>query len=548
MLHIPEGLAAALAAADEAYLVGLCNKGTVNRAKKDLAALTPPQAKAEGEAVEVRMGDVTCRIQAPLGESRCSCPSSGICRHRIAAILWLQQQETPPSSEAAAPEKPDFAGLLAYPAEKLARQLGRRRLSAALFRWKSGQQPQITETSVVTVEMPWLPATVRLLEPLEHSTCSCHSKTFCLHKAEALLFWQLGRGAADPMVLEETAAPAETLDLERIRGVCQGVRQTLAGHLATGLSRLSPSACETVERMAALCHAAGLPDLERALRRLHGTYAAYFARSAACRDTELLFRLSRVFRLAAALEQAGEETVRTLAGAFREDYAPGGDLKLYLLGLRDYSGRGGYEGTLYYFWEREARRFYTFSDLRPTFYEETSARRKPAAVPWGLPCPLRQVWGCGLDLTGARANREGGLSSTQQCSAVLLGRRAPGQVFSEEDVCTDFSRLLAERSDPHAPEISRLAVVRPAACRVQDYDPVRQEFSMALVDGEGRDLWLTVRYRKEEAGVVDALEALARRLKEAEDLRPVFFGTVYREGDRLKLYPIEYFSQWEERP
>ena len=33
---LPQSLAAALAAADEAYLIGLSNKGTVNRAKKDL--------------------------------------------------------------------------------------------------------------------------------------------------------------------------------------------------------------------------------------------------------------------------------------------------------------------------------------------------------------------------------------------------------------------------------------------------------------------------------------------------------------------------------
>ena len=45
----------------------------------------------------------------------------------------------------------------------------RARLSAALFRHQSGGGPEIAETSVVTVDMPWLPASVRLLEPLEKS-------------------------------------------------------------------------------------------------------------------------------------------------------------------------------------------------------------------------------------------------------------------------------------------------------------------------------------------------------------------------------------------
>ena len=79
-MHLPEPLAAALAAADENYLIGLCNKGTVNRAKKDLAALDSPEVQETEDGVEVRVGDALCLIKAPLGESRCSCPSSGICR------------------------------------------------------------------------------------------------------------------------------------------------------------------------------------------------------------------------------------------------------------------------------------------------------------------------------------------------------------------------------------------------------------------------------------------------------------------------------------
>lgn len=546
-MNIPAPLAAALAAADEAYLIGLSNKGTVNRAKKDLASLSAPDVQVEGEGVSVKIGDAVCQIQAPLGESRCTCPSSGMCRHRITAILWLQQQAGPSPADDAPPPAPAFQQLRDYPPEKLAKQLGAKRLSSILFRYRSGAGPVITESSVVTVELPWLPATVRLLEPLEHSTCTCHSKAFCLHKAEALLFWQLSQGIVQPELLEAVGAAESPVDLDKLRGVCQAVCQTLAAQMATGLSRLPPGVCETVERMASLCHTAKLPDLERALRALHGEYAAYFARSATYRDTALLERLSKAFRLAAALETADEPAVRSLAGVFREDYELAGPLKLYLMGLRDVAGRGGYAGTIYYFWERTAHKFYTFSDVRPVFYEG-SARRKPSAAPWGLPCTLRQAWNCGLDLTSAKATRAGGLSSTEQCSAVLLERQNPGRVFPAELLYTDFSRLLDEKSTPHTPEIRRLALICPHSCRIQAYDRVQQAFSLQLLDGAGRDLWLEVHYRKEEKKVVDMLEQLVRRLQRTPDLRPVFFAVVYREDDRLKCYPIEYFTDWEARP
>ena len=78
-MKLPESLAAALTAADEAYLIALCNKGTYNRAKNVLAALaSPPQAECTPDGVQVQLGQVTCLIRAPLGDSRCSCPSSAV--------------------------------------------------------------------------------------------------------------------------------------------------------------------------------------------------------------------------------------------------------------------------------------------------------------------------------------------------------------------------------------------------------------------------------------------------------------------------------------
>ena len=546
-MDLPEALSAALAAADENYLIGLCNRGTVNRARKDLDALADPEAVPGNGGVTVRLGDVSCFITSPLGESRCSCPSSAVCRHRITAILWLKQRLDAGPADPSSPPKPEFQELRAYPPEKLAKQLGGKRLSAALFRHQSGGGPEITETSVVTVDMPWLPACVRLLEPLEHSSCTCHSKAFCPHKAEALLYWQLKEGITDPALLQAQSAGTD-LDLEAVRGVCRAVRETLAAQMATGLSRMPPVVCETVERMAALCHTAKLPELERALRGLHGEYAAYFARSATYRDAALLHRISAAFRLAGALEAADEETVSAMAGTFRDDYLPVGGLKLYLLGMREFSGRSGYAGTIYYFWERNANQFYTFTHVRPTFYEKETSRRFSAAVPWGLPCPLHQVWNFSLDLTGAKATRTGNLSASEQCQATLQERHNPGSVYPEEQIYTDFGLLFEQRGAPHTPERERLAVIRPRRCESQPYDTVQQLFTMRLLDGRGRDLWLEVHYKREEAKVVERLEQLADSLNRKPLLSPVFFGIVYREGDRLKLYPIECFTEWGEDP
>ena len=538
-MQLPEKLAAALAAADDAYLIGLSNKGTLNRAKKDRDALVNPATEPEGDGIRVRMGEHTCLIRAPLGESTCSCPSSSMCRHRLAAALLLKEYAAD-----AQPPAQEFEELKRFPADRLARVLGGKRLAAALFRFENRSGPAIRESSVIEVDMPWHPATVRLLEPLEHSVCTCHRKNLCVHKAEALLHWQLYKKITTAKMLR--AYPTEQeLDLEVVREVCGSVRENLTAQLTTGLSRMDPGVCETVERLAALCHTAGLPDLERELRSLQGEYAAYFARSATFRDWALLERLSGVFRLAAALEKADAETASRLAGDFRDAYAHVGNLRLYLLGLREFSGRSGYAGTIYYFWDRDGEAFYTFNHVRPTFYEGARNKHPGAPSPWGLPCTLRQAWNCSLELTGAKANRAGNLSATEQCCATLLERSKPGNVIPRDRIHRDFSRLFTACSGPHLNEVQRLALVQPRECISVDYDRVRQVFSMQLLDDEGRDLWLEVTYKKQEAAVVDMLERLRAAVKADPLLRPVFFGIVYRDNDRLKLYPIEYFTDWE---
>ncbi len=531
-MNIPNDLRTALAAADDAYLTGLSNKGTVNRAKKDLEKLTPT-AEAAGELVVVTVGSETVMLTSPLGKSMCSCPSTSMCRHRVGAMLWLRDQVGTAESK-----KPEFESLKSYPTEKLVRQLGQKRVAGILFRHRSGSGPWIDESSLVRVELPWHPAVARLLEPIEDSTCSCRSRGFCNHRAEALLYWQLQKGIIKPEALEpevEEAGP----DPERTRGVCSAVCQVLSEQLTTGLSRLPAEVQDTVERMASLSHTAQLPELERALRSLHGEYAAYFSRSATFRENALLERMSRAYRLAAAMEQADGPELRRLAGVFREEYSRTGDLKLYLLGLREYVGRSGYGGTIYYFFERDTHEFYTFRDLRPNYYENT--RRRQDAAPWGMPCTLRKAWNCALDLKGPKVNDSNNLSASQDTEAVYLGSAKPWLVVPEDVVFQDFADLV-ERSAVNKREIERLVVLKPQRMELRQFDAVEQVFSMDLFDEKGRDIRLEVRYSEQEKDVIRMLEALQRQ---DPGCPPVFFGLLYREGALLKCYPIEYFTDWE---
>ena len=102
-------------------------------------------------------------------------------------------------------------------------------------------------------------------------------------------------------------------------------------------------------------------------------------------------------------------------------------------------------------------------------------------------------------------------------------------------------------TDPKNREIDRLVVIKPEKVELRQFDAVQQIFSMSLFDEQGRDIRLEVRYSAQEEGVVRMLEDLSRRIRRGSK-PPVFFGTVYREDDLIKFYPIEFFTDWEVSP
>ena len=546
VLVLPETLRTVLAQASEDYLVGLCNKGTVNRAKKDLSSITPT-AQVEGDAVQLSLGDVECTIRAPLGESGCTCPAQGMCRHRVAAILWLKTQlAAEPDQPEAPPPEIDLSPLLDVPVNQIRKAMGAKAYHALVFRLGRDSLPLISESSFVQVVLP--EATVKLLVPLEHSSCTCRSRELCRHKAAALLCYQLHKGRCTLESLADTKETASTSrwDREQVSAAALAVRELAAGIFDTGLSRLSPGAPDSAQRLAALCHTANLPRLESGLRALSTLLERALNRSAAFRTEDLLLRLADLSHLAQQLESEDAD-LSALAGSFRDEYLPCPPLELSLLGERQFHADSGYAGTVYYFWELNQRRWYTYTVARPTFYEGRRQRR-PASrnpAPWGLlDCLMDQLYNLLLTLEKGKATTDGRLSSSESSRGVLGANRKPWEVFPPELCWEDFAEMF-QYLEPHlleGTETERVVLLKPAAYKTQAFDRTNQLFQMLLADRKGRTIPLEVRYRAEESALVQTLEVLAKNIEKHPG--GAFLALARLSGENLSLYPIEYYSDW----
>lgn len=671
-----EQLRAALRQVDDDYLTGLSNKGILKRSYKDLEGETPAYVW-QGETAEVTLKSETCVIKNPLGESSCSCPSSGICRHVVTAILWLksqidqgeggnqQSQEDPENqqdrgnqegqehpegqesrgdqegqgvsdSRAAgvsqeaegnqtasdscvrvpvkeetgtlAGEKPGekTAALreefLSVPLDRLKRICGSRRFQTLLSHAKSGELPELVETSIVTAAIPWEQVTVRLLSPLEHSTCTCHSKELCAHKAQALMIYQLKHGKISLKDLEDTEGAEIVIDMQQAKEAAMKVREHILEQLEMGLSRQSPEVEESLERLAIICHRAKLSDFENRLREIASEYRLYFKRSAAFLSQELLGRLLSLYALTGrvlGVETSGELAV--FAGNFRSDYEPVGRLKLMGMGARSFSSKTGYEGEIYYFLETVQKKWYTWTNARPIFYEGVRRRSSfftdRAEAPWGLPCNRELLPELEFELSNAKAAFGERLSVSQDTRGVILGKRNLDATEIQELIYEDYEELLKdyfglqqnhslvtgegfedyngqEDSDMGDDSVGndfggrssaddstgngsesrsfggrrreKLALVQAYGWEQPIFDSVSQRFSWGMHDRKGRTIFVSLRYTEKEKLIIDMLERLEQRLKNKEGKSLIFFGAAYLEEGRLCLYPIEFFRRTQE--
>ena len=676
-----EQLRIALQQADDDYLVGLSNKGIWKRAYKDLEGETPSLAW-QGEDAQVTLDSETCVIKKPLGESTCSCPSSGICRHVVTAILWLKGQmgednqkeqggevsvnnedtqenqnlqmslgnsavqgpptvedslsvQGPPTVEdsltvqgtstaqgsqsgtqtqkLSEPSTRESAvgrssvpreEFLTVPIDRLKRACGNRRYQTFLGRIKTGELPEFTETSIVTVTIPWEQTTVRILSPLEHSTCTCHSKELCGHKAQALLLYQLKHGKIHLKDLEVLEAEESSIDMELAKEAAGRVREHILAQFEMGLSRQSLEVEESLERLAIICHRAQLANFETRLREAASDYRLYFQRSAAFRVEELFRKLLALHELAGRVLKAETPAgLSALAGSFRSDYELVGRLQLMGMGARSFSSKTGYEGEIYYFLETRQKKWYTWTDARPVFYEDT--RRRPgsaagqAPAPWGLTCSREQMSEMEFELKDAKAAAGERLSSSQDTKSEIMGPRnlelpqiqelvyddyelllhdyfGPKQNHGSDTDSDDFSEYDGSEGGADTEEISdigmggesgigresdtdgagsgdrvgggrsrreRLVLVRAFHWEEPVFDSVSQQFSWGLQDKKGRTLFISLRYTKTERYTINLLERLEQRLRRREEKILLFLGAVYLENGRLCLYPIEFYRQ-----
>ena len=231
-------LRAALAAFDDEALAALANKGLVRRARKDLETIRP-KVLEPGDAAErlrVEVGDAVAELALPPAQSRCDCPASGICRHILAALIFVKESAVESGDAAsdgnAVGVEPIATPVAASPVEEVLalddEAIGKWAGKALVARVRKalalGLPVEFEEGDRVAARLPTRNVNCRWMPGCgpEGMICSCHEPGVCEHRVAVVLAFQAARGTR---VLDDSV---ERLALAAAAGAPRSREEVLA--------------------------------------------------------------------------------------------------------------------------------------------------------------------------------------------------------------------------------------------------------------------------------------------------------------------------------
>ena len=353
---------------DDEALVSLANRGLLRRAQKDLESAAPTILAVENDRVRLQLSDVIVDVPELPIRSTCSCPATGVCRHILAALLYLRDtvdviESEPPEqgqqvvsgamTESTAPEPAaaestaeasvtdDAAqtGATAPAPEEVLGNLS----DVVLQKWSSkptfrkaekllaANVPfEIESSESFVVRFPTHNITCRWIPSggLLGMHCSCQAENVCEHLVAAILAYQVSLGKRQRSVPQ--ASLTESKGGARTRSeVLASVGVMLREMMVLGLARLSSATAQRLLTLAVSAHGVDLPRMESALKTLADEVRLALRRDAQASSTNLVAQAARLEALRTALENS---TAAEFVGQHRTQYYEVGQITLRGLG------------------------------------------------------------------------------------------------------------------------------------------------------------------------------------------------------------------------
>lgn len=540
-----------LLAIDDQFLIGISNKGIFNRAKKDLEKSGEIKVQLEDTSLKCIFEDGTeCIISEDIKAYKCSCPSRTICKHVIMCYLYVKSNfnslfgvEENSLDVNGENKKFNFIEFLNIDIENLSKLLGEKDFNEIVKRIDFGVQIEIEETSLLTIrfkdedyEVKIIPNTKEKITPkeiLEEAICSCKSKEICRHKLEAVIQYEIFRGLIhkeDLTVLNKRSKNGKKLLME---GVFL-VKNLMEEILFVGVSRLPESIIDKIDSTAVLCRNYNLPNLEKMLRSVKNEVELYMNKNASFSIASLRKRISYIYTTALAIENCKDENkFYKLCGEHKSTYYDIPPIILNGVGAESWSSKSGYEGITYYYFEENKGQIFTYTNSRPTYYDNKKRNYGIAysEVPsWGIEGSLEEISQHVIRLNKGKINDERRISSSEQSNAELLEKTDIYKLNFKDIFIDNWQQLL----QVYSKENSNIYIIKIASYEKSSFDNINQRFILPIYDEEKSIIYIEIDYSKEIKKMIQRFERMERMKKYPDRI----LVRAYLKEGQVKVMPI----------
>lgn len=539
---IDVALRTSLASFDDAALATLGSPGLVRRARRDieegkLRLVSAGECKA---AVEADGQLVTLDTLGPRAAD-CTCKSVAVCRHRIAAVLFLRSlEETPAGEQAAGVEPVDIIAALDPAA--LERWAGKANWRAALKLLNAATQVEPSADAIAVVFAD-LEEPVRILsgqgfDGIVSKAAKTRAKAY--HTA-AVLAARRHFGAAPPETVgeEEDAGPG-TMKVDR--AFLDRVAASL-GEVATLGFNLAPLPLEeSLFELSVSSRADSLPRLSAMLRAIAMQVRLRRQRALSFDPDRMLELTAAAFALTRAMASAGPERLSGLAGKVRRDFAPAGPLSLIGCGGERWSTDTGARGVTAWFIEPQTGRWLSTTLARgpgrdPAFRPADAWRVQALwhAQPLAVLAHARFELECAHRSVGDRLSAPASARATIAARDVRPDSAWPGVVREWRDLREAWLRQTGLGLEANETPVACL--LAPAGIALPYFDDLAQQLVWPVRDAVGEWLALTLDHEEAAGTAIEALEANVRSGWEG-----MVLVRLMRAGEALAARPVTLFG------
>ena len=507
---------------DEEYLIGIANKGIVNRSKKELEEteitlnFTDTGLDADfPDGIRVTLGD-------SLNKFQCSCPSRSICKHVIMVIMKaIESVSGEAEGEKSSTGEPDakeeaqaesvnedisFEYLTEFTPEKLIKLYGKKSYNDAVFKIATGAGAEIEEGKILNIKLTDSLFQIRFLPnaTLEESICSCKTKP-CKHRLEAIIqYIKYKSGELNFDVIEQSS--------EAVLDVIPYIRKFIEEIFKMGIVRLPKDFSDKCSQYATLCHGAGFAAFERLFQSAASELELYEKKSASFRKNRLLGNLTKIYQMCNALDCASGARLTELTGKFKRQYMELPKINVYGVGSYPWYAKSGFSGITNVFYCPELKKTVTFGLSRPIEGEREAwdnifqiGRTKNI---WSLQMDTDAISKCAIELTGAKISDNSRLSASESTSGTM---RATTKLTEEElaaYVFNDFSN--AASNFPEDTEDTEIiyAVFKISKIKEGSFDKISQTYKTTVEDVLGNSMKIKIPYSRVNETAITNFEYL----------------------------------------